>query len=211
MRVAGVVGDAREFALNQAPVPTSYECGTRYATPALAFLVRTRGEPDAAVSAVRAKIKQLEPLRAVYDVKPLTERIGDEFAQDRLRTTALALFAGTALALACLGIYGTLSYVVSLRRREVGLRVALGAREGNIVRQFVAKALRTVALACVVGLALSFVSARWLSSMLFGVSPSDPLTLAGVIGLVTVVAARAALLPALRAARVDPMQVLREE
>jgi ABC-type antimicrobial peptide transport system permease subunit len=104
-----------------------------------------------------------------------------------------------------------LSYVVSLRRREVGLRVALGAREKNIVAQFVAKALRVVAIACVVGLALSFVSARLLSGMLFGVSPFDPLTLAGVTGLVTVVAVLAALLPAVRAARVDPMQVLREE
>jgi hypothetical protein len=211
MRIAGVVGDAREFALNQAPVPTYYPCRTAYMTPALAFLVRTRGEPGAVAAAVRAKIKELEPLRAVYDVKPLVERIGDQFAQDRLRTAALALFAGTALALACLGVYGTLSYVVSLRRREVGLRVALGAREKNIVAQFVAKALRVVAIACVVGLALSFVSARLLSGMLFGVSPFDPLTLAGVTGLVTVVAVLAALLPAVRAARVDPMQVLREE
>ncbi len=211
MRVAGVVGDAREFALNQTPVPTYYLCRTAYATPALAFLVRTRGAPAAIAEAARAKIKQLEPLRAVYDVAPLAKRIGEQFAQDRLRTAALALFAGTALALACLGVYGTLSYVVSLRRREVGLRVALGARNRNIVAQFVAKALRVVTIACVAGLALSFVSARLLSGMLFGVSPSDPLTLAGVIGLVTVVAVLAALVPAMRAARVDPMQVLREE
>ena len=160
---------------------------------------------------MRAKLKQLEPLRAVYDMVPLDERIGHEFAQDRLRTVALALFAGTALALACLGVYGTLSYVVNLRRREVGLRVALGAREGNIVAQFVLKALRVVAIACGAGLALSFASARLLSGMLFGVSPSDPLALAAVVSLVTLVALLAALLPALRAARVDPMQVLREE
>ncbi len=211
MRVAGVIGDAREFALNQAPVPTYYQCLTAYATPALAFLVRTRGDPAAMAEPVRAKLKQLEPLRAVYDVLPLAARMGEEFAQDRLRTAALALFAGTALALACLGVYGTLSYVVSLRRREVGLRVALGAREGHIVAQFVVKALRVVAAACVVGLALSFVSTRLLSGMLFGVSPSDPLTFAGVVGLVAVVALLAALVPAVRASRVDPMQVLREE
>ena len=197
--------------MNQAPVPTYYQCRTVYANPALAFLVRTRGSPDAVADAVRAKIKQLEPLRAVYDVKPLVERIGDQFAQERLRTAALVLFAGTALSLACLGVYGTLSYVVSLRRREVGLRVALGARESDIVAQFVTKALRVVAIACAVGLALSFASARLLSGMLYGVSPWDPLTLAGVVGLVTVVAVVAALLPALRAARGDPMHVLREE
>ena len=211
MRIAGVVGDAREYALNQAPVPTYYPCRTAYATPALSFLVRARGDPADFAEAVRNKIKELEPLRAVYDVAPLAERIGREFAQDRLRTVALALFAGTALALACLGLYGTLSYVVSLRRREVGLRVALGARERAIVVQFVGKALRVVAVACVVGLALSFASARLLSGMLFGVSAWDPLTLAAVVGLVTLVAALAALLPAVRAARVDPMQVLREE
>jgi putative ABC transport system permease protein len=211
LRVAGVVGDAREFALNQAPVPTYYQCRTAYATPALAFLLRTRGPPAAVAETARAKLKELEPLRAVYDMAPLTERIGDEFSQDRLRAAALALFAGTALALACLGVYGTLSYVVSLRRREVGLRVALGARGGDIVGQFVVKALRVVGIACVVGLALSFASARLLSGMLFGVAPSDPLTLATAVGAVTVVALLAALVPAVRAARVDPMQVLREE
>jgi putative ABC transport system permease protein len=211
MRVAGVVGDAREFALDRAPVPTYYPCRLAYATPALAFLVRSRGEPGATVEAVRAKVKELEPLRAVYDVAPLPQRIGDEYTDDRLRTSALALFAGTALALACLGVYGTLSYVVGLRRREVGLRVALGAQQGNIVAQFLTKALRVVAVACVVGLVLSFAFSRVLSGMLFGVSPFDAVTLVSVVVLVTGVAVVAALVPAVRAARVDPMTVLRDE
>ena len=211
LRIAGVVGDAREFALDRAPVPSYYPCRVLYATPALAFLVRAGGDPAGLVQPVQAKIKELEPLRAVYDVAPLAERIGNEYAQDRLRTSALALFAGTALALACLGVYGTLSYIVSLRRREVGLRVALGAQQGNIVAQFVGKALRVVAIACVVGVALSFAFSRALAGMLFGVSPFDAATLAGVIALVTGVAAVAALVPAVRAARVDPMTVLRDE
>jgi len=211
LRIAGVVGDAREFALDRAAVPSYYPCRMAYATPALAFLVRSRGDPGGIVGAVRAKVKELEPLRAVYDVAPLPERIGNEYADDRLRTSALALFAGTALALACLGVYGTLSYVVSLRRREVGLRVALGAQQGNIVAQFLAKALRVVAVACIVGLVLSLAFSRVLSGMLFGVSPFDAATLAGVVVLVTSVAVVAALVPAVRAARVDPMTVLREE
>jgi predicted lysophospholipase L1 biosynthesis ABC-type transport system permease subunit len=211
LRVAGVVGDAREFALASAPVPTLYSCNSQNAQPALAFLVRTRGEPQRIVEAVRAKIKELQPLRAVYDVQPLADRIGIEYADERLRTAALGLFAGTALALACLGVYGTLSYVVSLRRREVGLRVALGAQQGRIVAQFVAKALRVVVAASVVGLIAAFGFSRFISNMLFGVSPGDPLTFGGVVVLVVVVAVMAALLPAWRASRVAPMTVLREE
>jgi ABC-type antimicrobial peptide transport system permease subunit len=182
-----------------------------YANPALAFLVRTREDPAAVAGLVREKIKQLEPLRAIYDVAPLAERIGDEYAQDRLRTVLLALFAATALSLACLGLYGTLSYVVSLRRREVGLRVALGALSRNIVAQFLLKALRVVGIACAIGLALSFAFTRALSGMLFGVSPWDPATLSAVVLLVVGVATLAAILPAVRASRIDPMQALREE
>jgi putative ABC transport system permease protein len=211
LRIAGVVGNAREFALDREAVPSFYPCRVAYATPALAFLVRARGDPAGIVNAVRTKIKELEPLRAVYDVAPLPQRIGNEYAQDRLRTSALALFAGTALALACLGVYGTLSYVVSLQRREVGLRLALGAQQANIVGQFLSKALRVVAIACVAGLALSLAFSRALSGMLFGVSPSDAATLAGVVVLVTSVAVVAALVPAVRAARLDPMTVLRDE
>jgi putative ABC transport system permease protein len=110
-----------------------------------------------------------------------------------------------------LGVYGTLSYVVGLRRREVGLRVALGAQQGNIVAQFLTKALRVVAVACVVGLVLSFAFSRVLSGMLFGVSPFDAVTLVSVVVLVTGVAVVAALVPAVRAARVDPMTVLRDD
>ena len=211
LRIAGVTGNAREFALDQQAVPSYYPCRMAYATPALAFLVRARGDPNGIVNAVRAKVKELEPLRAVYDVAPLPERIGNEYADDRLRTAALALFAGTALALACLGVYGTLSYVVSLRRREVGLRVALGAQQRNIVAQFLVKALRVVAIACVIGIVAALAFGRFISGMLFEVSPNDPLTLGGVIVLVAAVAALAALLPAWRAARVEPMRVLREE
>jgi hypothetical protein len=209
-RVAGVVGDAREYGLDREPTPTVYACRVVYANPALAFLVRTRGDPLGLTPAVRAKLKELEPLRAVFEVAPLTERIGEEYTQDR-PTILLGLFAATALALACLGIYGTLSYVVSLRRREVGLRVALGALSVNIVAQFLGKALRVVAIACAVGLVLTFAFTRALSSMLFGVSPFDPATLSAVVSVVVGAAVLAAILPAARAARIDPMQALREE
>ena len=210
-RIAGVVGDAREYGLGRTANPTVYPCRTAYVNPASTFLLRTSGDPGSVVAAVRAKAKELTPLRAVYDVAPLVERIGNAYAEDRLRTTALTLFAAVALSLATLGVYGTLNYVVSLRRREVGLRVALGAQQRQIVAGFLANALRVVAVACVAGVVLSLALSQLLAGMLYGVSRVDPLSLGAVIALVATVATVAALVPALRAARVDPMNVLREE
>lgn len=209
-RIVGVVGDARERGLDRDPGPTVYWCLSA-GMPTPYFLVRTRGEPLAIAQAVRLKMQELEPLRSVYDIAPLEERIDQAFTENRLRTVLLMVFAMTALALACVGLYGTLSYIVSLRRREVGLRLALGARRRHIIEQFLKQGLRVVCLACVCGLALSFAFTRLLAGMLYGVSPSDPLTLSTVVGLVLAVAALAALVPATRAALVEPMQVLREE
>jgi putative ABC transport system permease protein len=209
-RIVGVVGDARERGLHRDPGPIVYWCLSA-PNPTPYFLVRTRGEPDAIAQTIRVRMKEMEPLRSVYDVAPLEAQIGEAFAENRLRTQLLALFAAAALSLACIGLYGTLSYVVGLRRREVGLRLALGAMRRQIVGTFVGQGLRVVALAAVCGLVLSLASGRLLAGMLFGVSPSDPATLAAVAGLVLAVAAVAVLVPALRAARVEPMQVLRDE
>jgi len=211
LRIVGVVGDARDFGLDRAPTPTIYACYTAIAYPPLAILLRTHGDPMAVVGSVRQRLKEIAPQRSVYDARPLTERIGAEYAGERLRTALLVIFAGAALSLVCLGIYGTLSYIVSLRRREVGLRIALGAVSGAIVAQFVTQALRVVGVACAVGLVLSVAFGRALSDLLYGVSPFDPFTLAGVIVLVLGVAVLAAFLPSLRASRIDPMEALREE
>jgi ABC-type antimicrobial peptide transport system permease subunit len=161
--------------------------------------------------AIRQRIYELEPLRSVYDVIPLNELIGDAYAENRLRTIVLSVFAGSALLLACLGIYGTLSYVVSRRRREVGLRLALGAGRVEILRRFVWEGLRVAAIAAAVGLVLSLAATRLLSGMLFGVTPSDPGTLAAVLATVLLMAALASLVPAARAALLEPMRILREE
>jgi predicted permease len=208
-RIVGIVGDARDSGLDRDPVPTVYSCSS--SNPKPFFLVRTRGDPLAIASTVRLTLKEIEPLRSVYDIAPLEEKIGDAFSQNRLRTMVLALFAAAALALACVGLYGTLTYVVSLRRREIGLRMALGGLRSDIIRQFLGQAMRVAGLACVCGLLLSIASTRVLSGMLYGVSPSDPVTLLTVIAIVLAVAALAALLPATRASLVQPMRVLREE
>ena len=209
-RIVGIVGDARERGLDRDPGPVVYTCvSAPHPTPY--FLVRTQTEPAALAQTVRLKMKELEPARAVYDIAPLEERIGDAFTQNRLRTVLLVLFALTALSLASVGLYGTLSYVVSLRRREIGLRLALGAARSDIIRQFLVQGLRVAGLACICGLVLSIAFTRALSGMLYGVSPSDPLTLSSVIAIVLAVAALAALVPATRAALVEPMRTLREE
>jgi putative ABC transport system permease protein len=209
-RIAGIVGDARERGIDRVPEPTVYFCQAP-PQPFRVFLVRTHEEPMMLAQAVRLKIKELEPLRSVYEMAPLEEFIGDAFAQNRVRAELLAFFALTALSLACLGLYGTLTYVINLRRREVGLRLALGALRSNIVWEYMLKTLRVVALACAAGLALSMVLKRLLSDMLYGVSPHDPLTLFGVVLIVLITALLAALVPATRAASVEPMRVLREE
>ena len=207
--ITGVIGNARETGLERTPVPTVYPCSSApYPTPY--FLVRTHGEPEAMAATIRARFSELEPLRAVYDVASLEDRIDGAFAQDRLRTTILVVFAATALSLACVGLCGMLSYVVRLRRKEIGLRLALGAARRGIVRYFLLQAMRVVLLACAGGLALSLAFARLLAGMLYGVSASDPLTLSTVVAIVVAVAALAALVPATRAARLEPMQVLRE-
>jgi putative ABC transport system permease protein len=209
-RIVGVVGDARERGLHRDPGPIVYWCLSA-PNPTPYFLVRTRQEPEAMAQTIRLKMKELDPVRSVYDVAPLEAQIGNAFAEQRLRTVLLALFAGAALSLASVGIYGTLGYVVRLRRREVGLRLALGALRRDIVGHFLAQGLRVVVIACACGIGLSLVSTRLLSGMLFGVTPTDPATLAGVSGMVLAVSSIAVLIPATRAARVEPMQVLREE
>jgi putative ABC transport system permease protein len=208
--IRGIVGDAREQGLNKAPAPVVYWCGAD-AQPGTFFLIRTHGDPASMGETIRRKIHEIEPYRAVFDVTPLEEHLSDAFAENRLRTVLLSFFAITAISLACVGLYGTLSYMVNTRRREVGLRLALGALRGQIVKRFLGQGVAVAMLAALVGLALSLACTRLLAGMLYGVSPTDPFTLTAVIGLTLVVAAVASLIPAIRAALVEPMQVLRDE
>ncbi len=208
--IVGIAGDARESGLDRAPVPTAYWCAP-IAQPGTFFLVRTRNAPMTMAETIRRQIRDIEPLRSAYDFAPLEQHFSDGLAENRLRTILLSFFAATALSLACVGLYGTLSYNVNVRQREVGLRLALGALRGQIVKQFLWQGLVVCLLGCVAGFALAAASTRLLAGLLYGVSPSDVPTLSAVILLVFVVAAAACIFPAIRASRVDPMQVLRDE
>jgi ABC-type antimicrobial peptide transport system permease subunit len=165
----------------------------------------------ALAESVRRKLREMEPGRSVYNISPLTAHLSDAYAENRLRTILLSFFALTAISLACVGLYGTLSYLVNTRQREVGLRLALGALRVQIVRQFLARGMRVSLLGCAAGLGLAGAVTKVLAGMLFGVSPWDAITMAGVVGLVITVSIVASLLPAVRAARLHPMDVLREE
>ena len=208
--IVGISGDARETGLDHLPVPTAYWCAP-VAEPGTFFLVRTHNAPMTMAESIRRQIRDIDPQRSVYNFAPLEERFSNALAENRMRTILLSFFAATALSLACVGLYGTLSYNVNVRQREVGLRLALGALRGQIVKQFLWQGLAVCLLGCAAGFALAAASSRLLVGLLYGISPTDLPTLGAVIFLVLLVSAIASLLPSLRASRVDPMQVLRDE
>ncbi len=208
--IRGIVADAREQGLNREPGPTVYWCVSA-PTPSPNFLIRTEAAPMKMAGTLRRKIHQIDPGRSVFNISPLQEHLSDSFAENRLRTILLTLFALTAVSLACIGLYGTLSYFVAVRKREVGLRLALGAVRRQIVTQFLFKGVGVSLIGCTVGLCLAVAFARALSGMLYGVSTADSETLSSVVFLVMCVAVLSSLLPALRAAGVEPMEVLRDE
>lgn len=211
VEIRGVVADARELGLNRPPAPTVYWCWNA-PQPDPFYLVRTIGDaPMTMAQTLRQKIHEIEPGRSVFDITPLSDHLDDAFAENRMRTVLLAFFAATAISLACVGLYGTLSYSVTLQRREVGLRLALGAARGEILKRVLLKGTGVAAIGCVAGCLLALACARTLASMLYGVTPDDPATLITVIAIVLVVAFAASLIPAVRASHVEPMQVLREE
>jgi putative ABC transport system permease protein len=209
-RIIGVAADAREQAMDDAPEPTVYECFSA-PTPNPWYIVRTAGLPGSMAQAIRWKMHQIEPARSVYGIEPLEQHIYDAFGERRLRAVLLSLFALIAASLASIGIYGTLTYVVTGRRREVGLRLALGAAPSSIVQRFLMRGVTVTLVGSLAGLCLAAAFTRALAGMLYGITPTDPATFAGVLTLVFGVGAMASLWPAIRAAHVDPMEVLREE
>jgi len=145
--IRGIAADARETGINSAPAPTVDWCFDA-ADPDPHFLIRTGGDPRAVTEALRRRIHEIEPARSVFDVMPLEQHLSDAFAENRMRTILLTFFALTAVSLASMGLYGMLSYLVQVRRRETGLRLALGAMRGQILRQFLWQGVGISALGC---------------------------------------------------------------
>lgn len=209
-QIVGIAGDAREEGLNTLPIPTVYACGSA-GNPFPYYLIRAHGDPMAMAETIRRRIHDIEPARSVYSMASLEDDLADVSSESRLRTLLLAFFAVSAVLLACIGLYGTLNYLGRIRQREVGVRLALGALRGQILMRFLMQGLRVTFAGCVAGIALSLGGARLLAGMLYGVSPADPATWVAVVALILLVATLASLFPAWRAARVEPVQVLRQE
>jgi len=209
--VVGVVGDVRHFGPGIEPTPEMYVPYLDRPYPNLTLVVRADGDPAGMAAALRREIAALAPALPVANLKTMEQYLAGSVTQQRFSLTLLALFGAVALLLAAVGIYGVMSYSVAQRTHEVGVRLALGARRGDVVRLVVGQGMRLAGLGVALGLVAAFGLTRLMQSLLFGVSATDPVTFAAIPLLLAGVAALACYLPARRASRVDPMAALRHE
>jgi ABC-type antimicrobial peptide transport system permease subunit len=173
--------------------------------------VRTAGDPHSVVSAVRAAVRDLDPSLPVSQVRTMTETLDAARSRPRFLATLLGLFSATALLLAAVGLYGVISYSVARRTTEFGIRMAMGAEAGDVVRLVAAQGLKLAAVGVVAGAAGALALTRLIRGLLFGVSSFDPLTFLAMAGLLAAVTAIACVIPAMRATKVDPLVALRYE
>jgi len=212
MTIVGVAGDVRQDSPGSPPKPTVYMPMEQhpYHSNELQVIVRTASAPSAITAAVRKAAYDLNPEMAVR-FTTLEEMISDSVAAPRFRTFLAGTFALVALLLAMAGIYGVMSYVVTQRTSELGLRMALGAGRGDVIRLVLSRAALLAAAGLAIGAGLSLAVSRWIGAMLFGLRATDVSTYAMVLGSVAGIAILAAAGPAWRAARIDPMVALRQE
>jgi len=175
------------------------------------LVVRTKGQPASFTPALRRVIAAVDPEQPVSNVQTMDEIVDANVADRRQQMTLLGAFAGLALLLASIGLYGVLSYTVTQRSREIGLRMALGASAANVTRLVVGHGIALTGAGLAIGLIGSWAATRALKNMLYGVSATDPMTLGAVAVLLTLISLTACWIPARRASRLDPIVVLREE
>jgi putative ABC transport system permease protein len=211
MRVIGVVADIRENGYEIAQRPGIYLLAAQSGFPADSLVVRAAGDPLLLAGPLRAVVAGVDPEQPVAAVRTMNAIIDLEVVDRRQQSVVLVTFAATALLLATIGIYGLVSFSVAMRRREVGLRTALGATMHEVTRALVQHGIVLVATGVVIGVGASLVGAQLLEGLLFGIEPQDPQTLVGITALVAAVSIAACWLPAWRAARVPPMAALRQE
>jgi predicted lysophospholipase L1 biosynthesis ABC-type transport system permease subunit len=209
--IVGVVGDVRDVALGQDPGPMMYVPFAQAPFWGANVVVRSSSSPSAVAAAIRRQVKALDSGLPVTDVATMPDILEASLAQPRFRVLLLSLFAGMALVLAATGIFGVISYSVSRRTNEIGIRVALGAPRGAILRMVLRETFVLTLVGLAVGIPSALAASRLVGHMLFDVSTYDPATLVAVAACLAAVAAVAGYVPARRAMRVDPIVALRYE
>jgi len=207
----GIVGDVKQGELSEPAMATVYEYSQENDWRYRVLVARTSGPPASLAQAATTAIRDIDPEQPVRNILSMDEVVDQTLTSQRFSAFVLGLFASLALVLASIGIYSVLSYIVRGRSREIGIRRALGARTGDVVRMVILEGIAPTVIGIAAGVIAALASAKLLEKLVFGVSASDPLTLVAVIGTLTLVALIASLAPALRASRLDPIRVLRAD
>jgi putative ABC transport system permease protein len=211
-QIVGVVGDVKYNGLADEVQPAIYLAAEQSPMWGMALIVKTDvADPLSLTTAVRSEIRKLDPELPVTRIATMEQRLSTAVAQPRFRTSLIALFAAVALVLACVGIYGVISYSVAQRTHEIGIRMALGARQGDVLRMVIRQALVLALSGVALGLIASFAFTSLMTNLLFGVKATDPATFFTTALLLVFTALVASYLPARRATKVDPLVALRYE
>jgi putative ABC transport system permease protein len=209
--IVGVVGDVRHEGLTKDLRPEIYLPYLQIPLNSMAIVIRTSADPMNLVAAARSQIQAIDPDQPVSNIRTLEQHLADSVAQPRLLMSLLSAFAALALVLAAVGIYGVISYSVAQRTHEIGIRMALGAETGDVLRLVLGRSMALVIAGIAVGLGAAMALTKVLSNLLFSVSATDPVTFILVSALLALVALAASYIPARRATKVDPMVALRYE
>ena len=209
--IIGIVDDVKHTALDAEANPEMYIPYLQFPGPLLTLVVRTSSDPHGLVSGLRNEVSRIDKDQPVYDVRSMEQLVYESASPRKFNALLLAIFAAVALTLAAIGIYGVMSYSVTQRSREIGLRMALGARVPDVLKMVIGQGMRLAVAGVAIGLAGSLALTRVLSGLLYGVSPSDPVTFVVITTLSVVVTLLASYIPARRAAKLDPMVALRHE
>jgi len=210
-RIVGVVGDARQTRLKDDPKPTIFLANSQAGAYGVTLVIRAAGDPQEVVRPVQTAIREYDPQQAISEVQTMDHVFADSASDARFQLVLLLIFAGLAIVLAMIGVYGVVSYSVTQRTPEIGVRMAMGAGTSEITRMVLREALSLAVLAVVIGLAGAFALTRLMESVLYETAPTDPVTLAISAIAILVVVTAAALVPARRATHVDPLVALRYE
>ncbi len=209
--IVGVVGDVKHYSLDSKTTVQIYEPYLQVPYPAMNLAVRTTGDPAGIAAAIRSQVAAMDKDQPVANIKTMERIVSDSVTRQRFSALLFALFAGVALMLAAVGIYGVMSYYVTQRTREIGIRMVLGAERRDVLKLVVGKGMVLALSGVMIGLAAAFALTRLMSKLLFGISATDPATFAAISLLLASVALLACWIPARRATKVDPLVALKHE